>query len=292
MRLILLLSVGCVLLVSLPAHAALKGVAHYERGNYARARRVLEQELRSPKLTEEERIKARLYLAASLHALDAKEAASVQLEELVLTAPNLEVDPVLFPPSFVELAGSIRQRVEDERKRVDAERQRVEAERLAREEAERLAREQAARPPPPPVAPQPVEPVPAEQETGSLRLRPEVFGFVAPLGGRSFGVGGGLTFGFGGLEAGARVLLGEDLGVGAEVGMLLGSGSVQPRLGLRGTFVPGQPSYGGGAVVGLRLRPVSRLTLLVDVGAEYFSAPSGYRPFVLTSSAGIGFDLF
>jgi tetratricopeptide (TPR) repeat protein len=289
MKPILLLSVGCALLLSLPAHAALRGVALYERGNYARARRVLEEELRSPKLTPEERITARLYLAAALHASGAKEAASVQLEELVLTAPELEVDPVLFPPAFVELAESIRQKVEDERKRVEAERQRVEAERQ-RVEAERLAREQAARQPPPPVAPTPQETPPAQAD-GSLRLRPEVFGFVSPLGQKSYGLGGGLSLGVGAMEAGVRVLLGDDVGVGAEVGLVLGSGAVQPHLALRGTFVPGQPSYGGGAVVGLRLHPASRLTLLVDVGAEYFAVPNGYRAFVLTSSAGVGFDL-
>jgi hypothetical protein len=143
---------------------------------------------------------------------------------------------------------------------------------------------------PPPVAPTAAEPPPV-REAGSLRLRPEVFGFVAPLGETSHGLGAGLSFGSGSMEAGVRVLLGEDVGVGVEAGLLLGSGKVQPRLGLRGTVVPGQPSYGGGAVVGLRLRPVSRLTFLVDVGAEYFAVPNGFRSFVLTSSAGVGFDL-
>jgi hypothetical protein len=154
-------------------------------------------------------------------------------------------------------------------------------------EEERLARQQAA---PPPLVPTPQEPQPV-QEAGSLRLRPEVFGFVAPLGGSTYGLGGGLSFGVGAMEAGVRVLLGEDLGVGAQVGLLLGRGKVQPHLGLRGTFVPGQPSYGGGAVVGLRLHPTARLTFLVDVGAEYFAVPNGYRSLVLTSSAGVGFDL-
>jgi tetratricopeptide (TPR) repeat protein len=282
MRPNLLLAVACALLVSLPAHAALRGVALYERGKYARARHVLEEELRSQDLTQEERIRARLYLAAALHALGAEEAARVQLEELVLTAPSLQVDPILFPSTFVALAESTRQRAEAERQRVEVERQRV--------EAERLAREQAAMPPPPPEITTPQEPLPA-QEARPLRFRPEVFGFVAPIGERAFGMGAGLTFGFGALEAGARMLLGEDLGMGAEVGLLLGSGTLQPRLGLRGTAVPGLSSYGGGAVVGLRIHPASRLTFLVDVGAEYLSVPNGYRSFVLTSSAGVGFDL-
>jgi hypothetical protein len=111
-----------------------------------------------------------------------------------------------------------------------------------------------------------------------------------PLG-KSVGAGGGLTLGLGSLELGARVLMGEQLGVGVEAGLVLGRGVLSPRLGLRGTAIPGVDAYGGGAVVGLRIRPASRLSFRVDVGAEYFSAPAQYRPLALTGSAGVGFDL-
>jgi hypothetical protein len=44
-------------------------------------------------------------------------------------------------------------------------------------------------------------------------------------------------------------------------------------------------------VAGLRIRSGSRLAFLVDVGAEYFSAPDEYRALALTGSAGVSFDL-
>ncbi|WP_224361742.1 hypothetical protein [Hyalangium versicolor] len=292
MRSAVLLFTGWVLLAALPAHAELRGVLLYERGDYARARKTLEEDLRSSKLSKEDRVKARLYLAAALHASGAEEAARIQLEELALTAPALQVDPILFPPDFVALADKARksvdaQRQETERKRQDEERQRLEAERQ-RLEAERLAREQAENSSKPP--PEDVPSVSAESK--QVQLRPEVFGFVDPLG-KGWGLGGDVTLGLGSVDVNARVLLGENPGFGAEVGLLLGSGSVQPRLALRGTAVPGSKAYGGGAVAGLRLAPANRLILLVDVGAEYLSVKdtTEYRSFVLTSSAGVGFDL-
>ncbi len=138
-----------------------------------------------------------------------------------------------------------------------------------------------AQPPPAPAARTPPR---------SLRLSPELFGFVDPLG-KSAGAGGGLTLGLGSLELGARVLLGDSVGVGAEAGLLLGHGRLRPRIGLRGTALPGVSAYGGGAVAGVRMSLMPRLTLLADVGAEYFSAPEGYRPFTLTGSAGVSFNL-
>ncbi|WP_224245108.1 hypothetical protein [Hyalangium gracile] len=291
MRVIVLLSVGWVLFAAPPAHAELRGVALYERGDYARARKALEEELRSSRLSKEDRVKARLYLAAALHASGAEEAARIQLEELALTAPALQVDPILFPPDFVALAEKARKGVEEQRqavenKRLEEERQRQEAERQ-RLEAERLAREQEeARKNPP-------EDTPTEDEEAKpVQLRPELFGFVDPLG-KGAGVGGALTVGLGAMDLNARVLMGDNPGFGAEVGLLLGAGTVQPRLALRGTAVPGASAYGGGAVAGLRLAPASRITLLLDVGAEYLKVEDSnqYRSFVLTSSAGVGFDL-
>ncbi|WP_224364556.1 hypothetical protein [Hyalangium versicolor] len=301
MRTTFLLCMAWVLLGALPADAELRGVTLYERGDYVRARKALEDDLRSAKLSKEERVKARLYLAAALHASGAQDAARSQLEELALTAPSLQVDPILFPPAFVALAEQARKNVEaqrqavearrkeEERQAQDAERQRQirEAERQ-RQEAERLAQEQAAaRPKPPPPEP------PAVQEPKSVRLSPEVFGFLDPLGKGSIGMGFALTLGLGGWEVNARALTGTEPGFGGEVGVLVGSGSVRPRLALRGTAVPGAHAYGGGAVAGLRLSPMKRLTFLVDVGAEYLKVQdsSKYRSFVLSGSAGAGFDL-
>ncbi|HLL00723.1 MAG TPA: hypothetical protein VK539_09065 [Myxococcaceae bacterium] len=298
MRLTVLLSLGGVLLVSLPAHAELRGVKLYERGDYKRARRVLTEELTSPGLSKEEQAKARLYLAAALFATGAEKAASENLEQLAQLAPSFQVDPILFPPDFVALAEKARakaetKRMEAERLRLEAERLRLEQDRKAREEAEALARQQQ---PPPPPAPEEQTPEPGL----ALRLRPDVFGFVDAWG-KSYGLGGGVTLGLGMVDVNARVLLGDELGMGGEVGLLLGDGSVQPRLALRGTAVP-TVGVGAGGVVGLRLGASERLTVLLDVGGEFFSIKppedrpadtnqKKYRTFVLTSTVGVGFDL-
>lgn len=299
MKLLSTVVLGCALLAPLAAHAELRGVTLYERGEYSKARQVLQRELRSPNLSEKDRIKARLYLSAALHASGAEAAARVQLEELFVTAPLLQVDPLLFPPHFAALAEDVRKQVETDRQSKEAERQRLEAERQ-RLEAERqkleVERQQAAKPPPPPAPSEapPSEAPPAAAEEArakrGLQLTPALFGFVDPLG-KAAGAGGSLTLGIGSLELGVRVLMGDRVGVGAEAGFLLGRGMLRPRLGLRGTALPSASAYGGGAVAGLRIHPASRLVLLVDVGAEYFSAPAQYRALGLTGSAGVGFDL-
>ena len=296
MKTTVLLSLGAMLLVSLPANAELRGVTLYERGEFARARKMLVEELNLPNLSKEDQAKGRLYLAAALFATGDKTGASAQLDQLAVLAPSFRVDPILFPPAFVTLAEKARakaeaKRQEEERLRLEAERLRLEEERKAREEAEALARQQQ---PPPPDDEEPPE------ARASLRLRPDVFGFVDAVG-RSYGFGGGMTLGLGMVDVNARVLLGEKPAVGGEVGLLLGDGSVQPRLALRGTAVP-RVGVGGGGVVGLRLGASERLTVMLDVGAEYFSirpaetrpvetSRNKYRTFVLTSTAGVGFDL-
>ncbi len=283
MRLTVLLPLGLALLVSLPAHAELRGVALYERGDYVRARKKLTEELNTPGLSKEDQAKARLYLAAALFASGAEDSARVHLEELAAMAPSFQVDPILFPPDFVALAETARANAEVKRKEEEAQRleaERLEAERRAREEAEALARQQ-----PPPLEGD-------AEAKASVHLRPDLFGFVDPLG-KSFGLGGGLTLGLGMVDLNARVLMGHNVGMGAEVGFLLSSGAVQPRLALRATAVPGASAYGGGAVAGLRMAATDQLTFLLDVGAEYLSVnnTNKYNSFVLTSSAGVGFDL-
>ena len=303
MRLILLCIVGCALLGPLPAFAELRGVKLYERGEYARARKTLEKELRSKKLPKKERSRARLYLAAALYASGAEESARIQLEELALTDPTVTVDPVLFPEGFVALAEESFARMAAKRapappssEAAPAPPQEVKPPAPVASEPPQ-AEAQPAMPPPPapekPAPPAPQEQAPQleeERAPGTVQLRPAIFGFMDPLG-KSVGAGGGLTLGLGSLELGARVLMGQQVGVGVEAGVVLGSGALRPRLGLRGTAIPGVDAYGGGAVVGLRVHPASRLSFLVDVGAEYFSAPEQYRALALTGSAGVGFDL-
>jgi hypothetical protein len=68
---------------------------------------------------------------------------------------------------------------------------------------------------------------------------------------------------------------------------------VQPRIALRGTLVAGV-GFGGGGAVGLRVTPLSRLTFLVDVGAEKLQVnePARFRSVVVMASAGVGVNLF
>lgn len=258
----------CLLgLVPVMAWAAPPGVGMYERGSYAQARRSLEGELQSPKLTGKERAVARLYLAASLHALGEEAEARSQLEELARRHPDQSVDPALFPPDFVALATEARKQVEAERPPTPGD--------------ERPGA------PEDPFARGSEEPA----SSGRSRLLPEVFGFLDPVG-KAVGVGGGVTYGTGSFEVGARVLLGDQLGAGAQVNYVLADGAFRPHLGLRATAIPGLSAYGGGPVVGARLALGSSLTVLADVGAELFTvSEEGYRSFVVSASVGLGFDL-
>jgi hypothetical protein len=58
--------------------------------------------------------------------------------------------------------------------------------------------------------------------------------------------------------------------------------------------MPGLSStgFGGGVVLGARLGLSSRFIALVDVSAQKFSVPEGYRDFAVMGSAGLGFNLF
>jgi hypothetical protein len=262
----------CVLwLLPCVALAQSRGVALYERGEYAQARRALELELRNRSLGEDARATARLYLAASLHELGEQADTRLQLEALWRSHPNQPVDPALFPAEFVVLAGEIRKQVvADQRPPADAK---------PPQDAEGPA--------------SPWEPTeePAASASGRSRLLPEVFGFMDPAG-KAVGVGGGLTYGTGSFEVGARALLGSEVGAGLQLGWVLGDGAFRPHVALRGTAIPGLSAYGGGPVVGARLALGPSFTALVDVGAELFKvSDAGYRSFALTASAGLGFDL-
>ncbi|QSQ20218.1 hypothetical protein JY651_33825 [Pyxidicoccus parkwayensis] len=267
----------CVVwLLPLAALAQSRGVALYERGEYAQARRALESELRGSKLAERDRATARLYLAASLYELDDMDATRAQLEELARSYPDQTVDPALFPPEFVVLAAEARKRVLPERTPPPPEpKPRLEM-------------------PPPPVVKAHEAPEEPEELVSQRRARllPEVFGFMDPIG-KSVGVGGGLTYSGGTLEVGARALLGDQVGVGVQVGLVLGGDASRPHVALRATAIPGLSAYGGGPVVGVRIAMGPRFTALVDVGAEYFSVSDheNYRTLALTASAGFGFDL-
>ncbi|QRK12766.1 hypothetical protein JQX13_23665 [Archangium violaceum] len=297
-----------LLLIPLSTWAAeMRGIRLYARGEYVRASRALKEEVNNPRRSEKERARARVYLAASLLALEKTDEARQQLEELALLYPEQRVDSALFPPELVELEKVVRSRLQAERLREEAEQ--AERERLAAaEEAERRRREQEAQLPPS------VEPGSAGELQGTastpspstIRLRPELTGYSdaagALSGGKvSFGLGLGLTVGGGPVEGTVRALPGgERWAWELEAGYLFGTGAFQPRVALRGTLFPrGTVETSDGSWVGIggalggRLALSPQLTLLADVGAEYLvNAPARYNGGVFVISAGVGYNLF
>ncbi|HEX8437814.1 tetratricopeptide repeat protein [Archangium sp.] len=264
-------SLVLMLLLSSLAQAEPEGLQLYEGGDYEAAIQAFTRVLTAPDSTQKERDLARLYLAASLHAVGQVEQTQQHLEVLAREYPELRMDPVRFLPELVELAESIRARVE----------------------RERMAREQALRQPPPQQAPA-ASPAPVVR---AVHLRPEAFGLVEALGllgsqQPTWQLGGGLAYGQGNLEGSARVLLGGSPIFHVQGGVLLGHAAFQPYLGLRAVLVPGEKSYGGGAVVGGRFALPAGFVALVDVGAEYLPNDDDFvRPFALTVQAGLGFDI-
>ncbi|WNG39844.1 tetratricopeptide repeat protein [Archangium violaceum] len=261
------------------AWADAQSIQLYERGDYEAAAESFTRVLADPRRSSQELGEARVYLAASLHALGRTEEAREQLEVLARDYPEQRVDAVLFPPELVALAEAIRQRVDAER-----EYARKEAER------ERLAREEVLRRPPPPAPPPPAY------------LRPEVLGLYEALG-RQVTLGVGLSYHQGLLEGSARVLLNGDPTSSPprvipptfqfQGGVLLGRGAFRPHLGLQAILPLGAQGYGGGAVAGLRFSLPKGFVAFVDVGVErfFFTADETYRKLALTTQAGLGFDL-
>ena len=293
--------------------AQLPGIRLYERGEYAKASRTLKLEIKNPRRTDKQKALARVYLAASLMALEKEDEAYVQLEELARIYPEQRVDPALFPPELVELELRVRNQLDTERRRKEAEQ--AELNRIAAaEDAERRRREQeeAAR-----NRNQVVEvprnevqaPVSAEPAS-SFRLRPELTGYsdAAAIFGSKFSVGPalGLTVGGGPLEATVRTLIGTDRWAWElEAGYLFGTGALQPRLSVRTTLFPrvgdrpaddptgNRARWGFGGAVGARWAISRQLSLLADVGGEFIPGVSTkYNSAVVVVSAGVGYNLF
>jgi predicted nucleic acid-binding Zn-ribbon protein len=305
LRLFLLL-----LLVPLTAWAKESpGVRLYERGEYQRAVRALTSEVKSKLRKPKDRALARVYLAASLHALGKTEEARQQLEVLAREYPAQRVDPALFPPELVELEQEVRAKTDPvqqaERERLAAEEARRQQEAAAAEEARRqqelAAAEEARRQQAEEEARRQQE-LAAQQVTTPVeapsrwRLRPEATSFV-DVRGRSWGPAAGLTFGYGAVEGTARAVLGDYPAFELEGGVVFGSGFFQPRLALRGSVIPQARILGAGAMVGARLNLSPRFVVLGDVGAVYFRQPSPpqglplFTQFGVLATVGLGFNL-
>ncbi|MFL5351279.1 tetratricopeptide repeat protein [Archangium sp.] len=255
-----------VLFAPVAAWAELPGLQLYESGEYEAAVKSFEAVLREPRSTREEQGLARVYLAASLHALGQVGAVRQQLEALAREQPELRLDPARFLPELVALADAIRERVESEQRYAEAE---AERERRAREEAALLRSLDKGLP---------------------SRLRPEALGIVDATGNVLMGTG--VTYGRGPWEASARAWFSGAPVFHLQGGWLLGSGVFHPYLGLRGLIAPGRQGYGGGGVVGARYSLPAGFVAMLDVSAEYFIVNDGtHEPLAFTALAGLGFDV-
>jgi tetratricopeptide (TPR) repeat protein len=251
--------------MSRAAWASSPGIEHYADGDYEAAVQAFQQVLADPQRPAEERGEARIYLAASLHALGRVEEAREHLDALAREHPTLRVDPVRFLPELVALAEVIRQQVQAER------------DFAAREaELQRQAREEALKRPPPPTP---------------IHVRPETLALFEAVD-RRWTVGAGAAFQRKSLEASVRVLLGDPPAFHVQGGLLLGSSALRPFLGVRASLVPGLDSYGAGPVVGARYALPAGFVALAEVGADYFFAARDERyPLAITAQVGLGFNL-
>ena len=249
-----------LLLMSGSAWAQTAGIERYEEGDFEAAVRLFEQELATPQLSPASRAQARIYLAASLHALGRVEEARKPLEVLVREQPEQRVDPARFPPELVALAEVIRQQAEPE------------LQRMAREAELQKAREE-------------------ERRRAAPRLRPEVLGLFEAVD-RQGTLGVGLAFQRRSLEGSVRVLMADPPVFHLQGGMLPFHGVLRPFLGVRASLLPGIDTYGAGPVLGGRLALPAGLMAVVDVGADYFFISRADRHrFAVTVQAGLGFDL-
>lgn len=259
-----LLLIGFFLLVSRPTWAQGTGVQLYESGEYEVAIRQCEQELAEASRAPAERAQARIYLAASLHALGQAAEARKQLELLAREHPEVRVDPILFPPELVTLAEAIREQAESTR------------EFEAREAQLRQEREEALR---------------RASPTPLTYLRPEALGLFEAVA-RTWTLGAGASIRRESLEGSIRVLYASSPAFHLQVGVSPGQGSSRFLLGLRASLVPGLDSYGTGPVVGGRIALPGGLIGLAEVGAEYFFAGrEDHHRFAVMAQVGLGYDV-
>ena len=106
-----------VLAAGLPAEAGEpdavgQAISLFERGEYLRARELLAVTVAAEETPAQKRGPARLYLAASLHALGESAQSFDRLQELAREHPDQPIDPVLFLPDFIALAKKAAAQVE------------------------------------------------------------------------------------------------------------------------------------------------------------------------------------
>ena len=204
-----LLALALLLLLPRAAWAdPLPGIALYDDGEYAAAAQSFEEALKDEHRAPEEKVLARIYLAASLHVLGRGEASRAQRRYWRASTPRCGWNPVRFPPELVALAEGIRERIEADKRFAEQ----VALNERMKEEAER-------------------------NWTPPVHLRLEGLG-LNELQSRAWRTGVGLTLSRGLLEATGRTWLGGPALHHLQVGLTPGSGPLRPFLGLRAVLVP------------------------------------------------------
>ena len=87
----------------------------FQHADFARARDAAASIVEDGSLADGDRAEARIYLAASYHALGDVASARLHLMLLARQHPSARVDPVTFLPELVALADEARRQVEAER---------------------------------------------------------------------------------------------------------------------------------------------------------------------------------
>ena len=237
------------------------GVDLYQAGKFAAAREALAPLADSPSLPALERARARAYLAASLCGERDIPGARREFMQLAKEFPEYLVSRADFTPRLVALADEAR--------------------------AEILAQAKPVTPEPKPLPPT-EEPPPTPSDERTVFVRLGAFGFGEPVAG-TLGAGASAGVSLYGVDLSARLLLGSNVGFGAEVAYRFRDGSLlQPRLAVRFSGVPGAGAWGGGAAAGLQLALTRNLWLGAEAGVEYFSVGAGYEPFTVPLALGIG----
>lgn len=244
-----------------------ESIALFERGNYREAREQLSLLVTAGGAPEGRKAEARVYLAASSHALGDEALAYGQLLQLHREIPEVKIDPLLFLPAFLEL----NRRAEQE-----------------------IAKERAAKTEPvvvtPPEVERPVGP-PGQKPALSLHAGARVFGDVAGV--RAVGGVVDALAGYGSFEGGARLVIGPSPAPGVELAWAPSMGRVKPRVGARATYVPGLGAAGVGGLAGVRYALSPSVSAVADVGVErFFGLPPRYQELAITVTAGVAYDVF
>ena len=89
----------------------LKAIGFFDRAEFTRAKDLLVTLVDAPQLSDEDRLQARIYLAASYYGLGDRASAKAQFLTLVRRYPRVELDPGLFLPEVVDLFQQARMEV-------------------------------------------------------------------------------------------------------------------------------------------------------------------------------------